>query len=128
MPYTDAYFTLRWNSESTSKYFRMQLADSNPHAYLMLATFSRSLDADLLEVAPAASKRMVEGIVRVGESEPTGWGTIADLESAFEATDLECKMYGDAAFWDARWTMPWGPSNIDPLGNYLAVPMRLEER
>jgi len=117
-------FSLRWAAGATTKTFRMQVADADHGGYLGLTSFGRNLDANLTEVA-APDRRMAAGMITILAADTA---TLADLLAARNATDLEAQMYGDVAYWNARWVSEWKIIDFDPFGNNVMVPMRLEQR
>jgi hypothetical protein len=130
------YFELRWGLTPPSTYaytrrFHMMMG-ADHLGQLNWSTIMRSLDAGAIRVQTPATKRVIEGTLLFytldGIAEP--YGTYAELVTGLAATDLQCKGFDDAAYWNAI-HLPNGqiaPEHWDPQGKVLAVRVRLEEK
>jgi hypothetical protein len=126
---TQNYFQLRWGSGTTTRYFKLQLAEAHPDAVQHIESNKRAIDGNLLTVKAALVPRIVMGNIKVGAAATGSYGTLADLKNAYLANDLECLMWGDGStWWNAKWIGSFDPEPMDPLGNWFRVPVQLEQR
>jgi hypothetical protein len=96
------------------------------------AGYSRSLyDGSLLRIFAPFKPRRLAGIILAEDSvtgtandgvEDIAKGTIAHLEAAHAATDLQVKGMADSAYWAAEWKGAFMPQlTYDPYRNYADV-------
>ena len=95
--------------------------------------YGRNLSGRLLG-SYGAQFRRISGVFLVRDA-PTATidgvdeGSIAELQAAQEATDLQCKSFEDSAYWNAEWRGDWPPVvDYDPLRNLASVPALIEEK
>jgi len=100
---------------------------------------SRNLDSELLVVRATANTREFVGRIWL-DSGATGTvtydaveytlGTPAQLKTAIEDTDLECKAFDDSDFWDAENLSAWDPhlESFGGSGTHRVQALRLVER
>lgn len=135
MPPWDNYFELRWTSALnsgavTTRRYRMVLQDAVHTTKKNLTGVNFNLLGQIMRVRVAFKPRHVIGLVRVDQDEIINApdGNLAELEEAAFAPDLEAKLWTDSAFWSAQWLQDWMPHHYDPLGEYWAIPMELQQR
>ena len=124
---------LKWNGDATEKAFRVLKADYGGAEEQKQASYARSqYDNSLLAVRASTNPRRFTAQL-VGEDSPSGadggidYGSIADLRSAWIATDLKCQSFEDAAYWTAEWTGSWIViMEYDPVRNYVVILCSLE--
>jgi hypothetical protein len=100
------------------------------------ANYTRSLyDGSLQRVYAPFNPRRLAGLI-LAEDSATGTvndgtedipkGTIANLEAAHAATDLQVKGMADSAYWEAEWKGGFMPQlTYDPFRNYADVSIEL---
>lgn len=108
----------------------MVLIDAAHTTKKKLDGISFNLVGQIMRVKVAFHPRHVLGLVRVDEDETivAPNGSLAELEEASDADDLEAKLWTDTSFWAAQWLQDWTPQHYDPLGEYWAIPMELRQR
>lgn len=139
MGFTSEVIFLKW-STSTKKCFYIKQEGYQGYTKEKPASYSRSLyDGSLQRVYGPVKVRRFMGIVIVQATAPAktysdgtdnvAVGSITDLISAWEATNLECLSFEDSAYWEAEWDAPMVPEvTYDPLRNYADVQISLVER
>lgn len=139
MAFTREALFLKWSTGTTKRAFKVLQGGYQGGDKPKMATYARSLyDNSLLIVRPGSTKRKFTGMI-VGTdtasgtandgSENINWGTIAELEAAWAATDLEAKSFEDSSYFSCEFTMDWMPQlTYDPVRRYAAVPVTLEEK
>lgn len=126
------YFELRWNAGATVRRFKLYQPEARHLGKLVFTSTQRSVDGDAITVRVTKQPRFIQGVV------PFNWpasianpdGSQIELEAACNASDLECKSYDDAAYWDAVCIFQgqWLPQTYDPLGENRYIEIRLEEK
>ena len=130
---------LKWDSDATKYCFKVQKEDYRGGERQKPASYARSqYDGSLLIVrAITTPKRFTANII--GEDSASGtandgvddinYGTIAQLELAWAATDLKVKSFEDSAYWTCEWVGSWPPIlEFDPYRNYALIPIILEDK
>lgn len=136
MAFTRDAVLLRWNGGATERAFQARQREYLGETTIKEATYQRSLvdNAMLRTYAPSTPRELIA--VFIVEDSPSGnngdgvaWGSVAELEAAHAATDLQCKAFGDSSYWDAEWIGNWQPPvDFDPFRNLVSVNVHLEGR
>ena len=125
---------LKWSGGATERSFRVLRDAYAGGTKTKPAAYGRSwYDGSMTRVF-GTSKRKFQGVLIVEDS-PSGTldsvteGSIAELEAAFAATDLQCQSFEDAAYWNAEWVGDWLPNvDYEPDRTRASIAINLEER
>jgi len=134
MAYTRSGVRMKWSGGETIRAFEVLREDYRGSTQTKPAQYGRSLYDDGLVAVRATSKRRFTGLI-VAYDSPSGAidgvtrGSIAELNAAHDATDLQVQSFEDDAYWDAEWMGDWDTLiEYDPMRNQALVVAQIEEK
>ena len=138
MAYTREALLLRWNGSATTRAFQVQRKGFAGENKTRPATRARSVSTGnpMQRVFGTKKRRFAGSIVGYaadsahlpsGTVEGFSYGTVTELKTALESTDLEVKSFGDGSFWDGEPMMGWTEEAFDGVGDIVLVAAQIEE-
>ena len=131
--FTRTTVLLKWNGDATIRSFYVFVENYGGGRATTPKDMNRNLDGTLL-VVRGTEKREFAGMLLLdhdasGTVDGATLGTDTDAKSAWQATDLKCQSFEDAAYWSAEPQTPWDPQvRLGPTGNERVLPLVLVEK
>jgi hypothetical protein len=133
MSYSEEYVYLLWDGGNTKHAFPAKFEGYEGGRVDFPAQLSRNLSGTLL-VATGTSKRHFLATLVIDDNEvgtvvgSYTVGSLANLQAAYGATDLQIQAPDDGSPWNARLVGSYQPRPLTPIGTVTECPIEAIER